>query len=217
MSPLDLYREATAAGLSLEPQGGQLAVQPAERLTPELAARLREHKAELLAWLSSPPCPGAGAVPPDDLPLVPVRPAPTPRDRERVIAFLLRQGANHPSPLAAWLERRESAYYGGPGRHWDCALFSYAAARDAGCWQIRKSERDLWLFLCATEEVRQAQTEWRGNVDRRRALQNGASFAEKRRDGIARMEQECREEVRPAEPSPSDQLPQEPGPGHPIT
>ena len=86
------------------------------------------------------------------LPLDPTAPRPTPHDRERVIAYLLRQGCDSPGPLTAWLVRRECAYYDGPGRHWDCALHAYAASRDAACWQLNRCEGDLWQLLSAFDE-----------------------------------------------------------------
>jgi hypothetical protein len=64
-----------------------------------------------------------------------------------MIDYPLRQGAGRPGPLAAWLVRRESAYYDGPGRTWDCAAFAYAAARDAACWQLNRNEREVIEFL----------------------------------------------------------------------
>src|SRR5271168_2108897 len=107
--------------------------------SPELKSAIREHKAELLAWLSRPP-PGWQAVPPGTLPLNPIMPCPTTSNRELVIGYLLRQGCNRPDVLTAWLVRRESAYYDGPGRRWDCSLHAYAAARDAVCWQLQRGE-----------------------------------------------------------------------------
>ena len=133
MTAQDLFQEANRRGLRLETVGDKLAVTPANRCPPDFAATLKAHKAELLDWLNRPPCPGWGSVPPADLPLIPVEPRPTPHDRQLVVSYLLRQGADRPGPLAAWLVRRESEYYDGPGKHWDCAAFSYAAARDAAC------------------------------------------------------------------------------------
>jgi len=67
--------------------------------------------------------------------------------RQQMIDYLLRQGAGRPCPLAAWMVRRESAYYDGPGRTWACAAFAYAAARDAVCWQLNRNERELLGLL----------------------------------------------------------------------
>ena len=43
--------------------------------------------------------------------------------------------------------RRESGYYGGPGRKWDCSAFAYAAARDAACWQLNRTEGEVRELL----------------------------------------------------------------------
>jgi len=145
MTPQGLFLEAAAHGLRVEVEGDRLKVTPAYRLTSEFTDLLRQHKAELLAWLNTPT--GPGVVPPPDLPLSPIQPLPTPANREHIIAFLLRQTGDRPGPLAAWLVRRECAYYDGPGRHWDCALLSYAAARDAATWQLKCSEGQVWRML----------------------------------------------------------------------
>ena len=154
MTAPELYQEARRRGLRLEPAGDKLAVYPKGGVCPpEFADALRAHKAELLDWLSRPPCPGWQAVPPIALPLNPVMPCPTAENRERVIAYLLRQGCNRPGLLTAWLARRESAYYDGLGRKWDCALHAYAAARDAACWQLQRSEQEIWELLLSFDEA----------------------------------------------------------------
>lgn len=153
-TPVELYHRAAALGLRLEPRGDKLAVIPAERVPPEFANLLRQHKAELLAWLSAVPCPGWGAIPPIDLPLNPNMPRPTPENRDRVIDYVFRQGDGKPCPLYEWVVKRECAYYDGPGRRWDCALHAYAAARDVACWQLNRSESDLWELLSTFEECR---------------------------------------------------------------
>lgn len=148
MTVQDLCLEASKRGLRLEPRGDKLAVIPADRLAPDFAAVLREHKGELLDWLNRPSCPGW-----QEVPLDPIEPRPTPHDRQQMIDYLLRQGAGHPCPLAAWLVRRESDYYDGPGRTWDCATFAYASARDAACWQLKRSEREVLDLLAGFEAV----------------------------------------------------------------
>jgi hypothetical protein len=145
--PHDLWLEAQRRGLRLEPAGDKLAVIPKGACPPDFADLLREHKGELLAWLCRVPCPGWRAVPPDNLPLVPVMPRPTPVNRERVISYVFRQGDGRPCPLYAWTVKRECEYYDGPGRKWDCAVLAYAAARDAACWQLNRSEADVWALL----------------------------------------------------------------------
>jgi hypothetical protein len=161
MTPQEINLEARKLGLTLEPAGDKLAVLPKGKCPPEFANTLRQHKSELLQWLSSPPCPGWGAVPPDDLALNPETPRPSIEDRERVIGFVLRQTEDrrcmgnvhdHACNLNCWVLRREDAYYAGPG-HWDCALLAYAAARDAARWQTNMTEPELWQFLETTEDV----------------------------------------------------------------
>ena len=152
MTPRDLIRRAAELGLHLEARGGSLAVYPKGKCPADFADVLRQHKAELLDWLSRPPCPGWQALPPADLPLNPSQPRPTPANHEALIGYLVRQVGERSGPLTAWLVRRESAYYDGPGRHWDCAVITYASARDAACWQLNRTEADLWSFLEAAEE-----------------------------------------------------------------
>ena len=86
---------------------------------------------------------------------MPVEPFPTAEAREAVIAFLARQCGDwrKPGPLCAWLVRRENTYFDGPGRQWDCAAYSYAAARDAACWQLNSNEAQLLDTLAAFDEV----------------------------------------------------------------
>jgi hypothetical protein len=151
-SPVELFRRAQSFGLHLEADGGDLVVKPRSRCPPDFADVLRQHKSELLDWLSRTSCPGWQVLPPVNLPLNPVMPRPTPDNRERVIAHLLRQGCDRPGPLTVWLVRRESAYFDGPGRHWDCALHAYAAARDAACWQLNRSEDAVWELLASFDE-----------------------------------------------------------------
>lgn len=53
MTAPELYQEAFRRGLRLEPRGDKLAVIPGDRVPPEFADTLRQHKAELLAWLET--------------------------------------------------------------------------------------------------------------------------------------------------------------------
>ena len=151
-TPHDLYLEALERGLQLEPAGDKLAVLPKGRCPAEFIEILRQHKAELLKWLSREPCAGWQAVPPDDLPLNASAPKPTPQDRERVIAYLLRQTRERPGALAAWLMRREHAYFDGPGQTWDCGSICYAAARDVACWQLQRDESEMTQTIAGFEE-----------------------------------------------------------------
>lgn len=153
-TPRELYLEAARRGLSLEAAGGdKLAVRPKGKCPPAFADELRAHKAAILLWLADPPCPGWEAIPPPGLPLGTIQPRPTPADRERVILHMRRQTGDRTGPLTAWLVRRENAYFDGPGARWDCALICYAAARDAACWQLSRTERDVWLTLAAFDEA----------------------------------------------------------------
>jgi len=154
----DIYHEAAKRGLRLQPAGDKLAVMPKGKCPPDFADVLREHKAELMQWLTNPPCPGWQAIPPDGLPINPVMPRPAPESRERMIGYMLRQGCDRTGPLTAWLVRRECAYYDGPGRHWDCALHAYAAARDAASWQLNRSERDVLGLLADFDQRNQNLT-----------------------------------------------------------
>src|SRR5262245_43517640 len=111
MTPHDVYMEATRRGLQLKAAGDKLAVFPKGRCPSDFALLLRQHKDALLDWLSHVTYPGGWqTVPPDDLPLDPGVPRPTPRNREIVIGYLARQTANRHCPLSAWLVQRESAY-----------------------------------------------------------------------------------------------------------
>ena len=84
MMPSTLNADAVRQGLRLEPAGQNLAVFPKGKCPPDFAQILRKHKTELLKWLSSPPCPGWRALPPEDLPMNPIEPAPAPRERDLV-------------------------------------------------------------------------------------------------------------------------------------
>lgn len=64
MTAMELYREASRRGLRLEPRGDKLAVIPADRVPPDFADELRQHKRELLDWLEI----RTNSLPPDCLP-----------------------------------------------------------------------------------------------------------------------------------------------------
>ncbi len=150
MTAPDLYRQAVALGLRLEPRGDKLAVAPAGRCPPGFADMLRQHKAELLDWLNRPPCPGRLAVPPSGLPLNPLPPRPQPADARRVVDFITRQ-TNGADTLCEWCLKRELAYW--TAYHWPDHLCTYASVRDATCWQLDRREADVWTFLQATQEA----------------------------------------------------------------
>jgi hypothetical protein len=151
MTPCDLYNEALRRGLRLEPRGDKLAVIPGDRCPPEFAATLRQHKVELLAWLSRSPLPGWQAVPPAGLPLNPLRPAPQRTDARRVMEYIERQIDDALGPLCEWCLRRELEYW--TAYHWPDAVCAYAATRDAVCWQLRRTEAEVWTLLEGTKEV----------------------------------------------------------------
>lgn len=150
MKPLDLFRQAQALGLRLEVEQ-RLAVF-GEDCPPDFAALLREHKTALVEWLENPPCPGWQAVPPHDLPLNPVVPNSTPEQQARIADYLLRQGAGQPGALADWLAVRALAYATGPGREWNASLVTYAADRDAVCWQLKRDVAEACDLLAGFEE-----------------------------------------------------------------
>lgn len=146
-----LLIHARKLGLKIEARGENLVVRPATAVTPDLARNLRACKADLLAMLTSPQK-GWGAVPPANLPLITIRPKPAPLNRWRIVDYLERQ-INGNGRLTEWLVRRENEYYDGPGKAWDCADLCYAAARDAACWQLRKTEKQVCELLETIESI----------------------------------------------------------------
>ena len=160
MTAAELIPYAGQLGFRLEPRpGAGLAVRPASKLPVELADELRRHKTEIIRLLTenidrvltAVPVPTValckewGAVPPLDLPLVGLKPNPNGIQRELVIAYQSRQCGH--SQLREWLTNRKSAYYATIGKTWDCGLLAYAAARDAACWQLDRTEADVWDLL----------------------------------------------------------------------
>ena len=155
MTPLELHRRAAELGLRIEPAGDKLAVMPKGHCPPDFANVLREHKAELLAWLSRPPCPGWRAVPPDHLPLNPIAPRPQPADARHVVDFISRQ-TNGADTLCEWCLRREIAYW--TAFHWTDTVCCYATARDAACWQLNRDERGVLELLSGFGECSRNHT-----------------------------------------------------------
>jgi len=51
MTTTELYQEAVRRGLRLEPRGNKLAVIPGDRVPPDFANALRQHKREILSLL----------------------------------------------------------------------------------------------------------------------------------------------------------------------
>ena len=147
MTAANLLKRASVLGLKLEVRADRLAVIPGDRVPPDLLDDLRQHKAELLVMLGQLSRRGWQALPPNNLPLVTIKPRPIPADRWMVVDYLLRQTCGKPGELTAWLVERENAYFEGPGQKWDCAIICYAAARDAACWQLQRTENDVWELL----------------------------------------------------------------------
>ncbi|MHC1762683.1 MAG: hypothetical protein AB9869_00035 [Verrucomicrobiia bacterium] len=145
MNPHDLYLEAVQRGLELTVRGEKLSVTPRHRCPPDFAQVLRENKVALIDWLQRGPCPGWQAVPPSDLLLHPVQPRPTTTEARRVMDHIMRQIGDTPGPLCEWCVRRETAYW--DAYHWPVQVCAYAAARDAVCWQLGRSEQGVWELL----------------------------------------------------------------------
>jgi hypothetical protein len=158
MKTSELIQTVEGMGCRFIPKGATgLAVTNPDRIPSELIAVLRERKPEILAAIR-PPCPGWAALPPDNLPLNPCEPRPTPADREMVISYMGRQCSPR-SRMLAWLSAREYQYFDGPGRRWDCGLLAYAAARDCAQWQQGcDSEQELIERLAGFEPARRSTT-----------------------------------------------------------
>ena len=148
-----LINQVEQRGVKLVPRGELLAIQPGGLLPAALKEELRLRKPEVIQVLHSRPGAGWGTIPPLNLALDHRMPKPPARQCHLVVDYLSRQTKARFTPLARWLVSREVAYHEGPGRRWDCALFSYAAARDAACWQLKRTEGELWTLLEGFQEV----------------------------------------------------------------
>ena len=78
--------------------------------------------------------------PPVDMILTTVRPA---KVVQAVIDFVWRKCHCGVNPLCAWVVRRESHYFDGPGRTWTMDQITYAACRDAACWMLGRGEQEM--------------------------------------------------------------------------
>jgi hypothetical protein len=78
----DLLAELSRRGITLRPAGPHLGVSPRSALTPDLLARIREHKAEILTTL---------AAPRPSYPF-PFPPGATPAERAALLAIAVRPG-----------------------------------------------------------------------------------------------------------------------------
>lgn len=103
----DVYSKARALGLTVEADGGDLVVKPRSKCPPEFADVLRQYKAELLWWLSLARHSGRQAVPPDNLPLNPVRQDPSQADARRVMHFINDIGGDFFLPLTTGGSKRQ--------------------------------------------------------------------------------------------------------------
>jgi hypothetical protein len=185
MTATDLLDRAHSLGLRLGPrEGGGLGVQPASRLPPDLAADLRAHKHEVIALLANLASSGVAApqqeqpsrgwhfLPPNDLPLVALKSTPTPARCQLVVAYVRRQCTHQ--QLRDWLTQRRTAYQTTIGSTWDKPLLSYAAARDAACWQLDRPEPVVWPLL---EEIESCDPDLQARPARRQAPLSGPPSA----------------------------------------
>jgi hypothetical protein len=162
MTIIETMSRVVELGLSLQVRGDTLILWPREAVPSELIEVLRTRKPELIHYLNSRAGQGWEKIPPTNLGLGWHKPQPSMANLKRVVDYLLRQGANKPGPLAAWLIRRENQYFERFGRAWPSALGTYAAARDAACWQTNRNEMQLWELLEGLEEVAGTMKDWPG-------------------------------------------------------
>ncbi|MHC1764619.1 MAG: hypothetical protein AB9869_09965 [Verrucomicrobiia bacterium] len=151
MTPLDLLREAESLGLTLIPRGDKLRVVPGDRCPPEFAEVLRQHKPAILRWLSNPPCPGWGKVPPANLPLELVPPAMNTADARRIMDYVMRQIGDKTCPLCEWCVRRETRYW--ESLRWPDQTCALAVARDVARWQLGRDEKAMIGLIASFDAV----------------------------------------------------------------
>jgi hypothetical protein len=85
--------------------------------------------------------PGWGQCPPPEWPLKGDLPRPSEHVYDAIMDFVQRQPA-----LKDWLAFR-TAQYRTAGFAWSAKEHAYAAARDAACWQLRRSPAQVYLVL----------------------------------------------------------------------
>lgn len=163
MTAAELIQHVGNLGFQLEPRpNGILAVMPASQVPAALVAELRHHKSEIIRQLNEADttadavssvalCQEWGAVPPDHLELVTLKPTPTPANRELITAYIARQCAIGNLELRAWLTRRRAAYPKVTASTWAASLITYAIARDAACWQLNRPEPHVCDLLAGLE------------------------------------------------------------------
>jgi hypothetical protein len=145
-----LYRHAMRRGLQLRAaDGNRIGITPAHRLTPDFAEQLRAHKTELLRWLTNSGSRGWQSALPATLRLTAGHPMPNQADARRVMDYIISQIGDRPGPLCEWCLERENAYWA--TYNWPFDVCAYAAARDAACWQLQRTEQQLWEFLDAQQ------------------------------------------------------------------
>jgi hypothetical protein len=69
-------------------------------------------------------------LPPDMMVLSSERPVISRSEMAATVAEVFGMGPGTPCPLYAWVLRRESAYFAGPGHLWPFEIICYAACRD---------------------------------------------------------------------------------------
>lgn len=159
MTAVELINEAEEIGLELSVTvDGMIEVSPGENCPKEFADKLKTHKPLILDYANSRPHRGFMTIPPPYLPLNPVQPRPSESEWNRMKDYMIRQGCRKLGPLKKWLTIRELEYHNGPGKKWNDQDRTYATARDAACWQLARSEKEVLFFLKTSEEI--ATSKW---------------------------------------------------------
>jgi len=76
-------------------------------------------------------------IPPAGVTLRTDRPNPTPSERSAMVMGVFSMGPGKACELYAWIERRASEYFEGPGIGWGVELCTFAACRDFTAWVRR--------------------------------------------------------------------------------
>ena len=79
----------------------------------------------------------ANDIPPANMTLRTDRPNPTRSEMSAIVLGVFTLGQGKPCTLYAWIERRSSEYFDGPGQGWGVELCTYAACRDFNTWTRR--------------------------------------------------------------------------------
>ena len=147
-NPDEIVRKAEALGVTLGIEGTDLAIISPETATPDLLAMIKASKADLIDFLSAPPWPGTGHVPPHRLPLFCAFARPTEDQLKKMLKNVRQQSANS-IPVIVWLEQREAAYQAAIGEPCHRDALAYLAARDLIAFQMRRDPAawELWKAL----------------------------------------------------------------------